>query len=274
MQHLATTSTRNHGERVATYHEVPKLPLQRVVQAAQIHRKLARCLEVSQYHREALSGKKAIQLTIDVVLNECVVILAVVNKLNDLEEVVLAQLHETIGHLVNVHCHLLLFAAVLLELALFVRWERARLAQDLLERLRGVLKLDGMLHLILRSGKVEIMDKGMFSALLSRVDINCHLKFTPSLVGALEGGLRERCINRSTTVGHTCAYECQHTLNGVLERRVQVVDGLGEALGRFLLALLVKNVELNGPLLHGEALHDSGLIAVVPPISALASSCR
>jgi hypothetical protein len=54
----------------------------------------------------------------------------------------------------------------------------------------------------------------------------------------------------------------QRTLLRVLERGVEVVDNLGEALGRVLGALLVENVNLDSPLLHREAFHLSRLVAI------------
>jgi hypothetical protein len=52
------------------------------------------------------------------------------------------------------------------------------------------------------------------------------------------------------------------TLVGVRERGVQVEDHLGEALGGMLFAILVKNIELNGPFLHRASFHNRRLVAV------------
>lgn len=42
-----------------------------------------------------------------------------------------------------------------------------------------------------------------------------------------------------------------------------MVDGLGEASRRLLLAILVENVDLHRPLFHGEALIDGWLVDIV-----------
>lgn len=58
------------------------------------------------------------------------------------------------------------------------------------------------------------------------------------------------------------SFDSPLTLHRVLERRVKIVDDLGEAASRTLVAILIQNVHLDGPLLHRKALHLRGLIAV------------
>jgi hypothetical protein len=64
-----------------------------------------------------------------------------------------------------------------------------------------------------------------------------------------------------------------------------VVHRLGEAASGFLLAILIKHVDLDGPLLHGEALINGRLVAVgldqppssmfrLPPPSGSPIGCR
>jgi hypothetical protein len=43
---------------------------------------------------------------------------------------------------------------------------------------------------------------------------------------------------------------------------VEVIDRLGEAASRLLLAILIKHVDLDGPFLHGKALIDGRLVAI------------
>ena len=115
----------------------------------------------------------------------------VVDHLDNLQEVVLGQLDQTVRHLLHVKGLLLLTAVDLLQLALLIRWERSRLAQKLLQGLRGILELDGMDVLVLRSSKVEVVLNGRLAALLCREQVDRHLELAPSFVGTLEGGFRK-----------------------------------------------------------------------------------
>lgn len=51
------------------------------------------------------------------------------------------------------------------------------------------------------------------------------------------------------------------TLCGLFERRVQVIDYLGEDVGRPLVAILVQNVQPQAPFPHGKLGHGRGFIA-------------
>jgi hypothetical protein len=51
-------------------------------------------------------------------------------------------------------------------------------------------------------------------------------------------------------------------LDGVLERRMQVIDGLGEASPRLFVSLLIEDEDLNVPGFHGKSLLNGRLVAI------------
>lgn len=116
------------------------------------------------------------------------------DELNNLKEVLFSKFDDAISHLLDVDSKLLLLASVdLLELALLISREGARLTQDLLQRLRGVSELNRVLNLILRRHEVEVVSNGVLATLLSGEHINGHLELAPAFVRALERRLVEHC---------------------------------------------------------------------------------
>lgn len=61
------------------------------------------------------------------------------------------------------------------------------------------------------------------------------------------------------------------TLDGLLERGVEVVDDLVEAVGGVLVALVVHHEDLGGPFPHGELDHGRRLVAASSQLMLLDS---
>jgi hypothetical protein len=53
------------------------------------------------------------------------------------------------------------------------------------------------------------------------------------------------------------------TLDGVLERGMQVIDNLGEHIGGTFVAVFINEENLQTPFPHGELLHWRGFIAKI-----------
>lgn len=123
-------------------------------------------------------------LTINVILHECLIVLVVVNQLDDLKQVVFLELDESIRHLLNIEGLLLLLGATLdlASLAVLVGGDGTRLAQNLLETLGGVLEGNQVLLLVAGLLEVEIVWDGDLTALVRIVEIDVHLELAPALI--------------------------------------------------------------------------------------------
>lgn len=84
--------------------------------------------------------------------------------------------------------------AALLLGAVLVCGERPRLAQALLQGLRGVLEDDGVGGLVLGLEKVEVVDDGGELGLFGGVAVDGDFEFTPAFVGASERRLGKGCV--------------------------------------------------------------------------------
>lgn len=104
--------------------------------------------------------------------------------------------------------------------------------------------------------------------LLRREALDGDLELAPSFVGAGKGRLGEGWFarvggqsQRSGLAGYPHKVGGNRdkrgglTLNGILKRRVQVVDDLGEDVGRSLVAILVQDMQPQAPFSNGELIH-------------------
>lgn len=132
-----------------------------------------------------------LRLTVKVVLDVRALVLMIVDHLDNLEQIVLRQLDQTVRHLLHIKALLLLSTVDLLQFALLVRWERTGLAKKLLQSLGRVLELNCVNVLVLGSSEVEIVLNSRLSALLRREKVDRHFELAPSFVGALERWLGE-----------------------------------------------------------------------------------
>lgn len=120
--------------------------------------------------------------------------LVLVDQLNDAQKILFLELLEGLGDLLVV----ILLGSLLADEALFlrsvfIRGQRTRLAQPLLECLGRVLEDHRVCHLVLFLLKVQVMDDGSQLGFFRGVEIDANLKLTPTLVRADEGGLGEGC---------------------------------------------------------------------------------
>jgi len=133
-------------------------------------------------------------LTVHVINDVRILALVVMDQLDDVHQVILVQLADSIRHLFHIEGLLLLAAVLRLAgLPILVRRQRTRLAQDGLQSLGRVFELDRVDILIRRVGKVQVMNDCLLAALLRGVTVNRHLKLAPTLIGALERWLMKCC---------------------------------------------------------------------------------
>lgn len=144
-------------------------------------------------HGEEVDRELAV---VHIILSVCLVSLVVVDELNDMKQVVLVELGESIGHLLKVVTGLSLLSIVGLaslgDLGVVIAGDGASLAQDLQQSLRRVLNLDGLNRLVAGLLEVQIVVDGALG-LLGGVHVDGHLKLAPSLILTSVGRLRECC---------------------------------------------------------------------------------
>lgn len=113
------------------------------------------------------------------------------DQLNDVEEVVFAQLAEPIRHFLVVPPGLPLLKvtslARLRSARIVVAANGAGLAEDVDEVLGGILESDGLDVVVLWSGEVQVMVDGNLTTLLGGKHVNGHLELAPALILASKG---------------------------------------------------------------------------------------
>lgn len=138
---------------------------------------------------------------LNVVLDERVVGLIVVNKLDDVEEVVLTQLGEGVGHLLKVPTRLTFLAVISLarlgRTGVIVGANGAGRAEEADQVLGRVLETDRVDVVVLGRAEVQVVEDGNLAALLGRVHVDRHLELAPSFILAGEGRLVE-CLSRKS----------------------------------------------------------------------------
>lgn len=136
--------------------------------------------------------------TFNIILHIRVIGLMIMDHLNNLKKIILLKLRHAVGHLLDI-IRLLLAAlsaiSRLANLALLVTRKRASLAKDLLQSLGGVLEGDCLNVLVGGLEEVEIVNNSRLATLLGGVAVDRHLKLTPALILALEGGFVESYRN-------------------------------------------------------------------------------
>lgn len=209
------------------------------------------------------------ELTFHITSYICVWPLVLVDELYDPQQVFLLELLQRLGNLlVVVLLRPLLSRESLLLRAVLIRGQRPRLAQPLLQRLGRVLESDGMCRLVVFLEEVQVVGDGGQLRLLRREALDGDLELAPSFVGAGKGRLEEGwfasvgCQSQRSglagyphKVGGNRDKQGGLTLNGILKRRVQVVDDLGEDVGRSLVAILVQDMQPQAPFSNGELIH-------------------
>ena len=132
---------------------------------------------------EEIDGKLA---GINIVLDEGVVRLVVVDQLNDVEEVVLIQLAEGVGHLLEVPTSLALLSIIglprLRRTRVVIVTDGAGGAEEADQGLGGVLEADGMDVVVLGGGEVQVVVDGDLTTLLGSKHIDGHLELAPTLI--------------------------------------------------------------------------------------------
>jgi hypothetical protein len=138
------------------------------------------------------------KLTLNVTPYICLGTLALVDHLNDLEQVLLLKLLQRLGDLLVVVFLASLLTAyaakTLLLRSVLVVGQGPGLAQLLLQRLGGVLEGDAVCGRVLLLLEVEVLDDGGELGLLGRVEVDDDFEFAPSLVAAEEWRIREGCV--------------------------------------------------------------------------------
>lgn len=132
-------------------------------------------------------GRDSGRLTIHVTLYVRVGRLVVLDDLDDPQQVLFLELLERLGDLLEVVLLRRLLARA--NLLLVVR-QRARLAEDLLQRLARVLERDGVRHVVAGRLKVQVMVDCLL-LLLGDEAVDLELELSPAFVLALVGRLQE-----------------------------------------------------------------------------------
>lgn len=110
--------------------------------------------------------------------------------------------------------------------------------------------------LVLLLLEIEIVNDGLQLCLLCGVAIDTNFELSPTFIAANEWRFGVSCMSTHpvSVTNHTLQLwmDVLLTLRGVLESRMQVVDDLGEDIGRLLVASLVKDEEADAPFSHGK----------------------
>lgn len=134
------------------------------------------------------------KLTLNIILGIGVWGLVVVDHLDNLQQILFIQLDQSISQLLHVNGGPLSLLLVLLAgTTVVVARDWAGIAKNRDESLGGVLECDGMLGFVAGSSKVQVVYECGLPAFVARGQINGHVKLTPSLIFASEGGRGKDC---------------------------------------------------------------------------------
>jgi hypothetical protein len=188
------------------------------------------------------------------------------NHLNNMKQVILVQFDQSIRQLLHINGSSsslsLLLSICLLPRSILVTWNRASLAEDIDECGAWVLEGDNVYGLVMRLGKVEIMDECILPSLLGGEEVDCHVEFTPSFILAAERRRREGLKRTRLAYRGDEGGEARHTLDRILKGGMEVVGYSVEARGWLLIASFVEEVDFNVPSLHWKSLNVRRLITM------------
>lgn len=168
---------------------LPQVFDQLIWKRVQIDVELSLCISSAHYPPFA----KSMKLTLNIILGIRIWRLVVMNHLDDLQKVLLAQLDQAIGQFLHINSRSLPLLVILLSRPILSTGYRSGLGKESQERLGGVLEAYLLLVLVSWREEIEVVEELLLSSLFGRIQVDGHIEFSPAFIFAAKGRGVECC---------------------------------------------------------------------------------